>query len=128
MSDQEYRIKVFNQIFFEFIGDLIRLYPEDRTLSLAQTGISALVYITPIELPKQFYTSIGPFEKEILAKNEAFFLHESFTKTFADDAYISNEIKRIMSIWKDPNTSNETKKLIWSYLIKLTRLSRTIQF
>ena len=126
MSDQYLRIDTFNNLFFDFINDLMTLFPNDPTLLLCKTGAQGSLLINNKFIVTEFKTAVLPYSEHILKKNEDYFLHENFKENFGNDHFISNEINRIVNIWKDPNTSNDTKKMIWIYMIKLVKLSKTI--
>lgn len=126
MSDQQLRITTFNNLFFDFINDLMKLFPSDSTLLLCKSGAYASISLNDRFIVQEFKVAVLPYSEHIIRKNEAYFLDENFKENFGSDHFISNEINRIVNIWKDPNTSNEIKKMIWSYMIKLVKLSKTI--
>ncbi len=126
MSDQKLRIDTFNNLFFEFLDDLSVLFPNDSTLSFARSSATAVKFVNPKFIVTEYKAGIAPFINEILKKNEAYFLEKTFAENFGNDHYILNEISRVINIWKDPATKPETKKMVWDYVTKLTRLSKTI--
>ena len=126
MSDQQLRIDTFNSLFFDFLNDLSVLFPNDRTLSFCKSSASAIRMVDPKFIVKEFKTGIAPFMDRILKKDEEYFMKSEFVENFGNDHYIINEINRVINIWKDPNTTKDTKKMVWDYVLKLTKLSKTI--
>lgn len=126
MSDQQLRIDTFNALFFDFLNDLSVLFPNDKTLAFCRSSATAIKMVDPKFIVKEFKTGISPFTERILKKDEEYFMKAEFVENFGNDHYIINEINRVINIWKDPGTSQETKKMIWNYVIKLTKLSKTI--
>lgn len=127
MSDQELRITTFNQLFFEFLDDLTKVFPEDKTLQLCKAGAMGYSMVDPIYILKEFMTAVEPFKDKILRKDEKYFLATEFLENFGNDHAIMNEINRVINIWKDPNTSKEIKNVIWGYIIKLVKLGKTVK-
>jgi hypothetical protein len=126
MSDQQLRIDTFNSLFFDFLNDLSVLFPNDRTLSFCKSSASAIRMVDAKFIVKEFKAGIAPFTDRILKKDEEYFMKSEFVENFGNDHYIINEINRVINIWKDPNTTKDTKKMVWDYVLKLTKLSKTI--
>jgi hypothetical protein len=128
MSDLKLRIQTFNQLFFEFLSDLLVLFPNDRTLQMCKAGAMGYSMVDENYIVKEFMSAVKPFQDKILKKDEDYFMtHEFKEKIGGDDNTILNEINRVINIWKDPSTSQETKNVIWSYIIKIVRLGKTIK-
>lgn len=121
------RIELFNNLFFEFMNDLVILFPNDNTINFCKNGAYAAILLDKGFVAKEFKKTVLQFEDHILKKNESYFLHETFKENFNSDNFIMNEINRVINIWKDPNTSSSIKKKIWDYMIKLVKVCKAIK-
>jgi hypothetical protein len=106
MSDLKLRIQTFNQLFFEFLSDLLVLFPNDRTLQMCKAGAMGYSMVDENYIVKEFMSAVKPFQDKILKKDEDYFMTHEF---------------------KEKSTSQETKNVIWSYIIKIVRLGKTIK-
>ena len=112
MSVQE----IFFTQFDEFLTALIEMYPDDTDFVLLQTSVNGFYYVTPKYVIQTFYDSIKPYEEHVLAKNESFFLDNTFEE--AD----MNILSKLQSYVR--GMSPATKKHVWQYLHNLLRLAK----
>lgn len=111
---------IFNNLFMDFLSDLIEIRPNDSGLLLVQTSVQ---FITESMLVNQFMNIVGPFSDKILNQDESFFLDEIHNH-IETDSFVGNEIDRIKTIWLSEDTSDNSKKIIWNYLIALVKFGR----
>lgn len=122
------KLDLFCKVFNELISDLVSLYPEDSSLSLFSASVKATQMLLGNELfSYQVIDYLEPYYKQILDKDENFFLQNSLIEEDCDDSFIENEIKRIKKIWNEPETTNNTKECIWKYFINLVKIAKLIK-
>lgn len=117
-------VDTFCKLLNEFIDDLYRSYP-DNSLYLLKKATEAMIYANPSGVVKNFTSCISPYKSKILESDESFFLEGDLEKDIlrGEYSFLLDELKKISSIWKDPNTSYKTKKSIWKYFHVLIKLS-----
>ena len=122
------KLDLFCKVFNELISDLVSLYPEDSSLSLFSASVKATQMLLGNKLfSYQVIDYLEPYYKQILDKDENFFLQNSLIEEDCDDSFIENEIKRIKKIWNEPETTNNTKECIWKYFINLVKIAKLIK-
>ena len=119
------KVKLFINQFVSLLNDLVGLYPADSSLRLLQTTTSGMIYLDPKNFAMTVVEALKPYKKQILAKDEQFFLKD-ITEEFKGNTFIMNEISKIHDIWKDPNTREITKESIWKYFIFMVKLGDTM--
>lgn len=127
MSDQQLRITTFNQLFLEFLDDMSKMFPEDKTLKLVKAGVMGYSVMDDTYLVREFTVAVAPFQDRILKKDEDYFTTHEFLENFGNDHMVMSEINRVINIWKSPTTSSKAKATIWRYIINLVKLGKTIK-
>lgn len=119
-------LEKFNVTFTEFIEDLVKVIPEDPELRVYELMLRSAVKNNPNYVVDVFNTSVVElYEKEIMEKNEEFFLKEDYdliTQTNSDALEI---IVRIKSYWTQ--LTEEDKIIVWKYLRILVLLTKKIK-
>jgi len=110
----------FITTFKEFINDLSSVMPNDHELKILSVVIRSLDKSYILEYFKD-YVSI-PFEKEIMEKNEDFFIKNEFSEYTAENKEAVQIMKRIKSYWAE--MSDENKDIIWKYFRVLVHLEK----
>jgi hypothetical protein len=121
------KIKLFNTQFMDLVSQLSQMYPEDSSLILLQTSASGMIYMNPESFASTIVDYLAPYNEKILARDESFFLNE-IKDEFEGDTIVSDEIKKVHSIWISPDTTDETKSTIWKYFIFMVKLGKTMKF
>ena len=127
------KIEIYNGLFSDLVSELSQMYPDDISLLNAKVGLSTLLLVSPSYFCNTAIEYLEPFEDHILNKNEDFFISPDFADILLGDSedasssFIKNEVNRIKVIWKDPNTSDNTKEQIWNYFRKITLLGKLIK-
>ena len=117
--------KIFMDAFFtqfhEFMGQLIRVFPEDPDFIVYDSGVMLLQKINPGLVLAEFIKNVTPFEEIIRAKNSDFFIE---TKIFIFDPEntMDQVIQKLKAYWIRLSESN--KESIWNYIILLLDLSK----
>ena len=117
--------KIFMDAFFtqfhEFMGQLIRVFPEDPDFTVYDSGVMMLQKINPGLVLVEFIKNVTPFEEVIRAKNSDFFIQ---TEIFIFDPENTMEqvIQKLKAYWVGLSDSN--KESIWNYIILLLDISK----
>jgi hypothetical protein len=117
--------KIFMDAFFtqfhEFMGQLIRVFPEDPDFTVYDSGVMMLQKVNPGLVLAEFIKHVTPFEEVIRAKNSDFFIQ---TEIFIFDPENTMEqvIQKLKAYWIGLSDSN--KESIWNYIILLLDISK----
>jgi hypothetical protein len=117
--------KIFMDAFFtqfhEFMGQLIRVFPEDPDFTVYDSGVMMLQRVNPGLVIAEFIKHVTPFEEVIRAKNSDFFIQ---TEIFIFDPENTMEqvIQKLKAYWVGLSDSN--KESIWNYIILLLDISK----
>ncbi len=116
--------QIFNNKMNEFIKDLINVFPDDKDFKLFKNSFD-IVKITNEEQPcKIFYNATKKFNKQILEKDEKFFLDKDYTDIIDNDIDIditTTLINKLKGYWE--KLLDNDKKIVWDYLNILIKLS-----
>ena len=97
--------------------DLIKVFPEDRNIKLVSSSLNITLMDDPEDsVIKQFYASMNPCEKYIVAEDE---------RLFKDNIIKSNIelFSQIGEYWG--KLADENKEAIWKYVKVLYMLSKS---
>lgn len=106
-------VENFNTILEEFLAKLSQTFPDDPEIKKYRTGFAIIKDSTPKKVMEAFVVSVNPYEKEIVARNESFFLN---------DLAILKELG-IHKYWND-DLSDDTKNAIWEYFTILLMVGK----
>lgn len=106
--------------FTSFVSELSQMYPEDPDFPLFLTTVRLLKTSNPSLLAKYIAENTGPYEEQILAKDEKFFLTHDF-QSHDVDIDILSKLKNYVS-----SMSAETKEHVWKYCQNIIRLAKAI--
>ena len=134
----------FNETVLQFVEDLKVIFPNDPILLLAYSTLKVYVASKKQVLQQMFTKTMSAYEKQILARDEIFFLEHSTSEYkqacqrlkqepgFADDlsklkvkfggktSVFDTVVETLKGKWKDMSEHN--KDVIWRYMIQLVKL------
>ena len=110
----------FNDMMAQFLMELHKTFPEETAIKRYITSFELMKSTNPRKILDMFMRHVGPFQAQIMAKDEAFFRK----KLDEADADIIEELN-IRKHW-DSGLSENTKNAIWQYLQTLCMLGGTI--
>ena len=102
----------FNEQFLNFLQEMCALFPEDKKLKSFYFSVELLKKANPRELMNQFKTHVGPFETQLLARDETFFLNNTFN---IQSSSAVSDMLRIKHIWNSGKLTAQDKECIWNY-------------
>ena len=111
-------IKKFNKIVNEFADELSAILPNDKNIAIFKSHLSVVGMLDDTQIIKNFIEHVYPYKKNILDKDEEFFLE---TEIKHDHDYLSDSL-HIKQLWKD-KLSDSNKEIVWKYFQVLIVLS-----
>ena len=109
---------LFNRKLYEFVDDLVAIYPALNDLRVFKASLYAVNMMDPGYSRRYFRENFGiPFEKQIMARDEKFFLQKDEYKDGDVDI-----VSRIKTLWVDMLPYN--KDTVWKYMQVLVYLGR----
>lgn len=125
MSDKSSILRAFNAHFFDFIDDLISIFPNNSDLSLAKTTFDTIKKANPSTIVKAWLKFVYlPYENVINAGDISFF----FDKDYSDDltnVSNSNKILNMIDTFRTPikEMGDVNKEHTTKYIQNLSKLS-----
>jgi hypothetical protein len=125
MNDKSTVLKAFNNHFFEFIQDIINIFPENEDLKTTKTGLEFFRKANPTCIVKSWNYFVYEPYKEVIENGDITFFFEKDYKN--DLSYMSNSADIMNSIDKirEPvrNMGDENKAHTMKYIQNLCKLS-----
>jgi predicted component of viral defense system (DUF524 family) len=125
MTDKSTILKAFNTLFFDFIEDILTIFPENEDIRVSKEFFTTVKRANPTALLKSWYTYVySPYASIIDSGNIDFF----FNKNYEDDLNVLSNAKDIMKAIdtiREPvrNMSEVNKAHSMKYIQKLSTLS-----
>ena len=117
--------KIFMDAFFtqfhEFMGQLIKVFPNDEDFPAYDAGVSLVQRMNPAMVFSEFNKHVGPFEDVIRAKDDNFFMNHTFASLEPDNT-MENVIQKLKGYWAE--LSDQNKSSIWDYIILLLDIAK----
>jgi len=125
MSDKSSVLRTFNTHFFEFVDDILNLFPSNPDLLSARKSFETIKKANPTAILKAWNSLVySPYIEQIENGNINFF----FEKNYENDlSYLANggEVMKIIDSFRDPvkNMSDVNKMHTMKYIQNLSKLS-----
>ena len=125
MADKKILLRTFNTHLFEFLDDVIRIFPDNLDIQTAKTSFYAIKQANPTIIIKTWFQYIyTPYKGTIDSGNIEFFFSKDYS---ADLAYVANskEVLKIVDTLREPvsNMTEQQKQFTMEYLQNLSKLS-----
>jgi hypothetical protein len=126
MADKSSLLKAFNTHFFDFVDDIITIFPESEDIRSTKTAFELFRKANPTSILKAWHIFVYiPYHKVIEEGKIEFF----FEKDYKDDlVYMSNanDIVKIIDTLRDPirQMSDTNKSHSMKYIQNLAKLSQ----
>lgn len=100
----------FNNIINKFLDELQVILPQEKDIAIFKSQVDVTNMISPNKVLQSFVKFVYPYKKEIMEKNESFFLGDglSLKKDYMSDAI------HLTELWQT-KLSNENKEVVWKY-------------
>uniref|UniRef100_A0A6C0H612 Uncharacterized protein n=1 Tax=viral metagenome TaxID=1070528 RepID=A0A6C0H612_9ZZZZ len=128
-------LKLFHEQFYDFILDMQKIFPEEKTINVLKNSFTLLKNMNPVLIIKVWNEKVvSKYKNEILSGNIEYFLE----KDYSDDLNAVDEYKNMANGSLDKNNinnfienlkpkikimSNENKQKTIKYLQNLVELS-----
>ena len=128
MKDKSTVCKAFNKHFFDFIEDLLVIFPNSKEIMFAKSSFSTVNRFNVSLLIKQWYNNAYlPYGEQIANNDIEFFLQKDYSTDLKKnkDAKQSDEIIKMIENIRQPiaTTDEINKQHSLKYLQNLNRLS-----
>jgi hypothetical protein len=123
--DKSTTLRAFNKHFFDFLEDIITIYPEKREIVNAKTSFEIIKRANPTAIVKAWNKHVYNKYKDVIDAGDITFF---FEKDYNNDlTYMSNagEIMKAIDKIREPvrNMSDESKSHTMKYIQNLCKLS-----
>jgi len=119
--------KAFNTHFFEFMDDLISIYPDNTVFRGARNSFDTFRRANPTSIIKVWYIFIYvPYHTEIEAGNFDFFIHKDYSADLQKGVVrnMNRILEKIDSLREPIQSMGETNKAhVAKYMNNLSKLS-----
>lgn len=128
MKDKSTVCKAFNKHFFDFIEDLMVIFPNNKEITFAKSSFTTVNRFNVSLLIKQWYNNVYiPYGEQIANNDIDFFLKKDYSSDLNKnkDARQSEEIIKMIENIRQPiaNTDEVNKQHSLKYLQNLNKLS-----
>jgi hypothetical protein len=125
MSDKPTYMRAFNKHFFEFLDDIISIYPDNQEIISARNSFDTVKRANPTAIVKVWYKFVYIPYKDIIDKGDITFFFEKDYNSDLSHLANSNEILDIIDKIRGPvkGMSDVNKQHSVKYLENLCKLS-----
>ena len=118
-------LRTFNAHIFEFLDDIIRIFPDNLDIQTAKTSFLAIKQANPTIIIKTWVQHIYmPYKETIDSGNIEFFFNKDYSEDLANVAN-SKEVLKVVDTLRGPVSSmtEQQKQFTMEYLQNLSKLS-----
>ena len=118
-------LKAFNEHLVDFINDIIRVFPENKSLKVTKTALETWKRINPKSIIEIWKTCItDKYKREISSGDYKFFIKKDYKEDIFGCENMSDILIAIEQL-RDPisQMSDENQKKAIKYIQNLTKLS-----
>jgi len=124
-SDKSIVLKAFNKIFFEFLDDIITIYPDNVEIMTAKRSANTFKRLNPSSIIKVWYSSIyRPYKSQIDEGNIDFFTEKDYSSDMCSVTNMKDVLNMIENV-REPikNMGSKNKEHVNNYIQNLSKLS-----
>jgi len=124
-SDKTTVLRAFNNVFFEFLNEISRLFPESKDIKDAMTGLELFKKANPSSLVKAWHFFVyQPYKEELARGDLTFFCDKDYQSDLTHMAN-SDEIMKAIQRIRDPIRSldEKNKEVAFQFVRNLCKLS-----
>lgn len=125
MADKSTLLRTFNTHLFEFLDDIIGIFPNNTELQIAKTSFQTIKRANPTAIAKVWHSYVYAPYRDVIDSGD---IHFFFQKDYSEDLSIlqnSNEIIKMIDTLREPvSKMSETEKgFTMKYIQNLSKLS-----
>lgn len=125
MTDKTTLMRAFNKHFFDFLDDIITIFPDNSDISIAKTSFETVKKANPSAILKVWLQFVySPYKDVIDSGNITFFFDKDYRSDLANLSN-SNEIMKMIDKIREPirSMSETNKEHSMKYIQNLSKLS-----
>jgi hypothetical protein len=125
MADKKILLRTFNTHLFEFLDDIIRIFPDNLDIQTAKTSFLAIKQANPTIIIKTRVQYVYmPYKEIIDTGNMEYFLNKDYSGDLSA-LYNAKEVLKIIDTLRAPisNMTDQQKVFTMEYLQNLSKLS-----
>lgn len=125
MSDKSTISKAFNVHFFEFMDDILRIFPENEDIKHTRTALELFKKANPTSIIKAWYKYVFVPYNDVISLGDITFFIEKDYKADLNNLSNSDEIMKAIDRIRDPvrNMNPENREHSTKYIQNLCKLS-----
>jgi len=118
-------LDLFNQQFGNCMNDLIKVFPDDSQLRFMHHSVQIILLTDEEYIYKIYHKYVtAPYNKQLMNREEAFFLDNSYDDVQGNMNDGLNIIKKVKTCWTV--LSDKNKEIIWKYLQNMCVLTNKL--
>ena len=124
-ADKSIVLRAFNKLFFDFIDDVISIYPDNVEMLSARDAFLTFKKLNPTCIAKVWYTSVyNVYKSELDSGNLDFFTEKDYSGDLSNVKNTQSVLSMIDKV-RDPikNMSEANKAQVAKYIQNLNKLS-----
>ncbi len=122
-------MRAFNKHFFDFIDDIIRVFPENVEIAAARDSFETIRRANPTAIIKAWYKFVATkYGDRLMAGDLDYFLEKDYSEDLAN-LRNSNKVIEIIDTLREPlkNMGEVNRAMSLKYLMNLCKLSGVYQ-
>jgi len=125
MADKKTILRTFNTHLFEFLDDVIRIFPDNLDIQTAKTSFYAMKQTNPTIIIKTWMQYIYlPYKETIDSGNIDFFFNKDYSEDLVNVANSKEVLKIVDTLrWPISSMTEQQKSFTMEYLQNLSKLS-----
>jgi len=126
MSDKTTILRAFNTHFFEFVDDIIRIFPDKTDLSVSKTSFETIKRANPTAIVKAWKLYVQTPYVEPIERGDITFFFEKDYSVDLEGVHNANSIMAIIDTFRQPvrEMSESNKTHTMKYIQNLSKLSQ----
>ena len=125
MTDRSTILKTFNSHFFDFLDDVLRIFPDNKEIATARKSFDTIKRANPTAILKAWAKFVYTPYKDVIDKGEIEFF---FEKDYGSDlGHLANgsEIMKMIDVVREPvkQMSDVNRQHSMKYIQNLSKLS-----
>ena len=125
MPDKTTYLRGFNSHFFDFMNDILSIYPDSEEIKYAITAFETIKKANPTILIKSWFSKVySPYQDVIEQGDITFFFEKDYSNDLSTTSG-SNDILKMIDNIRTPikNMNEDNKQHCTKYILNLSRLS-----
>ena len=123
-SDKSIIMRAFNKLFFDFIDDIISVYPENIDILTGKESFLTIKKMNPTAIIRVWFSKIyAKYQQQIDGGDFEFFIEKDYSTDITNPK--DNHVLEIINHLRDPikNMNVENKNHVKKYIQDLSKLS-----